>query len=172
VSSTSKTMTIASGRAASFNLSRENELKVRRCWPLDSGLANRPRTKIRPFEVNLMLFPIKLVKTCMMRAESPMTFLGTSSATIGAIHFRTHSPNSFPHHSQPKNLPLLSVMRKHTVLIQQGRLHMAPYITKFKRNGLHLKTASERKIHSVDWDHKAINTLHLERNNSGVSPAR
>ncbi len=102
MSSTSKTMTIASGRAASFNLSRENELKVRRCWPLDSGLANRPRTKIRPFEVNLMLFPIKLVKTCMMRAESPMTFLGTSSATIGAIHFRTHSLNSFPHHSQPQ----------------------------------------------------------------------
>ena len=83
VSSTSNTIKTSSDGVISLNMSSENELKLRRCnlpgIPPGSRAARRPRTDILPLDVNLMLFPIKFVKTCMTRAESPITFLGTSS---------------------------------------------------------------------------------------------
>jgi hypothetical protein len=36
-----------------------------------------------------MLLPIKFVKTCIIRAESPITFLGTSSEAYGALDIST-----------------------------------------------------------------------------------
>lgn len=83
VSSTSNTMITSSLVGSSVNISSENELKLRRCarpaFTPSSNVASRARTAILPWDVNFMLFPIKFVKTCMTRAESPTTFFGISS---------------------------------------------------------------------------------------------
>jgi len=132
VSSTSKTMTISLVGAVSVTLSRENEPKLRRRWPLESGLVSRPRTKIRPLEVNLMLLPNKFVKTCIVRAESPTTILGTSSEAFGAIDFSAtaYYPNIFLVNLIPKILAVLSATRNlqnSNLKVTQQQVQSEPY---------------------------------------------